>query len=105
MGIRWENTAAGTEFPCNFCARISLLQLGIVLVYQYVFRTLMFLTTVTQYYVMHYTRKSYKLCSNSYTKENDMRWYLRHLLPLCVRLSLSESLSLSVSIFPVYYFI
>ena len=33
MGIRWENTAPGTESPPrNFCAGISLLQLGVVLV-------------------------------------------------------------------------
>ena len=28
----WENTALGTEFAHNFCAGISLLQLGVELV-------------------------------------------------------------------------
>ena len=33
MGIRWENTALGTELARNFCAGIGPLQLGVVLVF------------------------------------------------------------------------
>ena len=33
MGIRWENTALGTEFALNCCAWIGPLQLGVVLVF------------------------------------------------------------------------
>ena len=32
MGIRWENTALGTEFTRNFCAGIGPQQLGVMLV-------------------------------------------------------------------------
>ena len=32
LGIRWENTALGTEFARNYCAGIGPLQLGVVLV-------------------------------------------------------------------------
>ena len=37
LGIRWENTALGTEFARNFCARTGSLQLGVVLVIYFTF--------------------------------------------------------------------
>jgi len=32
LGVVWENTTPSTKLPCDFCAGIGPLQLGVVLV-------------------------------------------------------------------------